>query len=100
MDTGGESSTGDPDTTQLPSAESVPFGPASAASQSEEIIMGSSTFLFARPSFFEGAARLVDWSGGLNFYAMWDEPAEADEAAMAADWSAVHDDLAEAVSKT
>lgn len=55
-----------------------------------------STFLFARPSFAEGAARLVDWAGALDVYARWDDPDEADAAAISADWGAVRDELSDA----
>lgn len=52
-----------------------------------------SEFLFARPSFLEGIARLVDFGGFLNEYNTSNTPDEADFRAIAADWQVVGDDL-------
>jgi hypothetical protein len=52
-----------------------------------------STFLFARPSWWSGAARIFDWAGTLNSYNTFGSPDEADWYALAADWYAVGDDL-------
>ena len=60
-------------------------------------VMFQSEFLFARPSFLEGMARVVDWSGSLNRYNTMPSPEEADAVAMAADWAAVGEDLYRAV---
>jgi hypothetical protein len=50
-------------------------------------------FLYARPSFLEGVARLMDFGNALNDYNRSDRPQEADERALRADWYAVGDDL-------
>ncbi len=52
-----------------------------------------SEFLFARPSFLEGIARIVDFGGFLNEYNTSETPQEADFRALAADWQVVGDDL-------
>ncbi|HVA50223.1 MAG TPA: hypothetical protein VNH11_27965 [Pirellulales bacterium] len=52
-----------------------------------------STFLFARPSFFEGAARLVDFGGFLNEYNYSASEREADNLALWADWTAAGNDV-------
>jgi hypothetical protein len=53
--------------------------------------------LFARPSFLEGVARLVDFTGLLNTYNTSDSPQEADYRAMLADWEAVGIDVRESL---
>ena len=50
-------------------------------------------FLYARPSFVEGVARLLDFGNFLNTYNTSDSPEEADARALRADWCAVGDDL-------
>jgi hypothetical protein len=57
-----------------------------------------SDFLYARPSFLEGAARLFDFSGSLNTYNESSTPAEADTRAMYEDWRAVGHDLQTALT--
>lgn len=52
-----------------------------------------SYYLFARPSFFEGVARLVDFSGSLQVYNESESEARADAWALAGDWWAIGDDL-------
>lgn len=52
-----------------------------------------SSYLFARPSFLEGIARLLDFGGTLNEYNAVRTGAEADAVAQYADWQAVGDDL-------
>ncbi len=52
-----------------------------------------STFLFARPSFLEGMARIIDIGGVLNVYHTARTPQEADAIASACDWSAVGQDI-------
>lgn len=55
--------------------------------------MGSFTdLLYARSSFFEGVARLVDFGGTLNEYNECDTPAEADVVALRSDWEALAQD--------
>ena len=53
--------------------------------------------LFALPSAFTGIARLLDLGHTFTEYNDHDTPEEADRAAMASDWYAVGDDLAEAI---
>ena len=52
-----------------------------------------STFLFASPSFFEGAGRILDFGNTLSQYNRSETPEEADARAFAADWNAIGDDL-------
>lgn len=56
-----------------------------------------SNLLFARPSFVEGMARVLDLAGTLNEYNSSVTPEEADRVALAADWRAVGDDLRNAI---
>ena len=50
-------------------------------------------FLFARPSFLEGWARVFDVGDTLTEYNRSLTPEQADYLAMRADWMAVGDDL-------
>lgn len=50
-------------------------------------------FLFARPSFWSGAARVLDFAGTLQTYNTSREAEEADRRALRADWNAVGDDM-------
>lgn len=52
-----------------------------------------SDYLFARPSFIEGIARITDFGGALNAYNQSATPLEADERAMLEDWKAVGHDM-------
>lgn len=52
-----------------------------------------SDFLFARPSFFEGVARIVDLGGSLNAYNRSRTPEEADARAIYEDWRALGHDV-------
>lgn len=52
-----------------------------------------SDFLFARPSFLGGLARIFDLSGTLNFYNDSPSTEKADIRALAQDWKAVGDNL-------
>lgn len=52
-----------------------------------------STFLFARPSFWEGIARAIDLGGTLTQYNRAIDGNQADYLAMKADWMAVGNDL-------
>lgn len=54
------------------------------------------TFLFARPSFVEGAARILDFGDTLTEYNRSPSPEAADANALAADWNAVIGDLTRA----
>lgn len=56
-----------------------------------------SSFLFARPSFIEGMARIWDFAGTLNVYNRSATPELADARAFQADWAAVGQDLWAAV---
>lgn len=61
--------------------------------------MGKSDFLFARPSFMGGIARLFDLTGTLNIYNESGTGEKADVRALRQDWKAIGDDLRDAVEK-
>lgn len=50
-------------------------------------------FLYARPSFIEGVARIFDFSGSLNTYNTSSTPSAADYRAIYRDWEIVGQDL-------
>jgi hypothetical protein len=56
----------------------------------------SSDFLFARPSFLSGAARVIDLGGTFDAYNTNDDP---DLLAMESDWSVVGKDIEEAIRR-
>lgn len=58
-----------------------------------------STFLFALPSWQEGAGRLVDFGDSLTEYNITSAPGDADERALMQDWLAVGDFLRAALRK-
>lgn len=58
---------------------------------------GYSDYLFARPSFGEGWARLFDFGNVLTEYNVSRDGAAADARAFAADWRAVGADVREAM---
>lgn len=58
-----------------------------------------SFFLFARPSFSEGTARILDFGDTLTEYNRSKTPEEADFNALFSDWCAVGDDLRTAMSR-
>ncbi len=61
--------------------------------------MGANTdFLFVRPSFWRGVARLLDFRGTLDQYNISSSPEDADYRALRADWRAVGGDLRSAVT--
>ena len=55
--------------------------------------MNHSFFLFARPSFLGGAARLFDFAGTLNVYNISINGEAADARAFYEDWKAIGDDM-------
>jgi hypothetical protein len=55
---------------------------------------GSTDFLFARPSFWEGAARIIDLGDTLTEYNSSLSGQQADRNALRADWRAIGHDLA------
>jgi hypothetical protein len=57
------------------------------------------TFLFALPSWQEGAGRLVDLGDSLTEYNITSAPGDADERALMQDWLAVGDFLRAALRK-
>ncbi|MCW3098605.1 MAG: hypothetical protein JWL77_4223 [Chthonomonadaceae bacterium] len=57
------------------------------------------TILFARPSFSEGLARIVDIGGTLNEYNSSSSNEEADYNALLADWQAVGDAIRQAAKQ-
>lgn len=56
-----------------------------------------STFLFARPSFLEGAARVIDLGNTLSDYNFSATEEEADAIAFACDWRQVAEDVWRAI---
>jgi hypothetical protein len=56
-----------------------------------------SDFLFARPSFIEGVARVMDLGATLQEYNGHGSSEEADSIALMSDWRAVGDDLRRAM---
>jgi len=61
--------------------------------------MSDSTFLFARPSFVEGMARLLDFGGSLSEFNSSLTPEQADCLALRMDWRLIGQDFQEAVSR-
>ncbi len=61
--------------------------------------MGSSDFLFARPSFIEGMARTLDIYGVLQEYNKCVTPDEADLCALFNDFKAIGLDIASAMGE-
>ena len=59
--------------------------------------MSDSLFLCARPSFVEGASRILDFGGTLNEYNRSLTPEQADYLALRADWRLIGMDLARAI---
>ena len=55
--------------------------------------------LYAQPSALSGAARLVDLGGIFDRYNHSQTEAEADSRALASDWTAVANDLREAMKQ-
>jgi hypothetical protein len=56
-----------------------------------------SDFLFAKPSFVEGLARIIDIGGTLQVYNQSSTPEEADAKALSNDWKAVGNDIKSAI---
>ncbi len=61
-------------------------------------MMGGSDFLFVRPSFFNGMARVVDIFAELDDYNVSATPEEADARALKSDWQTLLKDI-EAATK-
>ena len=57
-----------------------------------------STFLFARPSFIEGIARVMDLGATMQAYNNSKTEKEADLKALRKDWEAVGEDVVSAAS--
>ena len=60
------------------------------------------SFVYAKPSFLEGMARLFDIGGTLDTYYYYlpdDNPQDADARAIASDWQAVGRDIAFAIDE-
>lgn len=55
--------------------------------------------LYARPSFWEGIARLIDFGGALNVYNSSETEEEADEKAIRSDWEVVGSDMRAALKR-
>lgn len=58
-----------------------------------------STILFARPSFVEGMARIMDIGNTLNEYNVSLAPEQADRLALRADWCAIGADFHAAIEQ-
>jgi hypothetical protein len=56
-------------------------------------------YLFARPSFKEGVARILDLGNTLNVYNNSKSGEEADRKALESDWGTVGNDIRTAISK-
>lgn len=59
----------------------------------------NSGFLFARPSFIEGMARIFDFGGTLNTYNDSPNGAVADKRALSEDWKSVGNTLRTALAE-
>jgi hypothetical protein len=55
------------------------------------------SYLFAKPSFLEGIARIFDFSGSLNQYNSGLTPEQSDYLVIRSDWEAVGNDLRSAI---
>ena len=67
-----------------------------SSAKNKRTVMGEySDFLFARPSFLEGVARILDLGTTLNEY---NKSIDADATALTMDMYAVGDDLREAIA--
>lgn len=58
-----------------------------------------STFLFARPSFFEGVARVMDIGATMQTYNNSRTEKEADLKALKKDWEVVGKDISNAIKQ-
>lgn len=56
-------------------------------------------YLFARPSFTEGIARVLDLGVTLQDYNTSETPEDADFEAIKKDWSAVGEDIKESINE-
>ena len=54
---------------------------------------------YARPSFFEGMARIIDFGNTLNRYPKYRSASEEDMLALRSDWLTVGDDIRAAISE-
>jgi len=76
--------------------DSLRFGACYLTSVTERLAMsGQSDFLFAQPSFLEGAARILDFDDTLTDYNTSIDP---DVIAIRMDWRAVYHDFRMAVT--
>lgn len=58
-----------------------------------------SDFLYARPSFVEGLARIIDFGNTLNEYNTSPTDKEADFTAISVDWYRIGQDLHDAIGQ-
>ena len=58
-----------------------------------------STFLFATPSWAEGAGRIMDFGNHMTEYNVSEGSVDADARATSMDWAAVGDDLRAAIGQ-
>lgn len=62
--------------------------------------MGTNTFfLYARPGFLDGVARLIDFGGTQNIYNNFIDGATADRSMLSLDWHTVVAELRDAVRR-
>lgn len=54
---------------------------------------------YARPGFFEGMARIMDFGNTMNRYPKYRSAAEEDVLALRSDWVTVGDDIRAAISE-
>jgi hypothetical protein len=57
------------------------------------------SFLYARPSWIEGIARLADFAHTLDNYNLSEDSQQADSLALLSDWYVVGDDLSAAMQQ-
>ena len=63
----------------------------------EDIVEPRTDFLYAKPSFCEGAARILDFGNTLNVYNTSPTGEIADEIAIGMDWAVVGKDIKNAM---
>jgi hypothetical protein len=61
--------------------------------------MNDSYYLFAKPSFIEGMARVLDLGNTLNVYNESPTDVEADSMALYLDWALIGNDISQAISE-
>jgi hypothetical protein len=67
--------------------------------QRRMIMDGYTNYLFARPSFLQGVARILDFGNHLDDYNTSLTPEDADEQALRNDWAALGEDFRAAADR-